>query len=125
MQIGVGSVEPQDRPEGVIHGPHLIGCEVIEALGQLSGRAAKSRLTERYQPSPETGRLQRPFIWSRAGPWAASPPATISLRCRSWAWMTSSAVRPRCGWSQGPPICLHVIVFIQLTANLTVAPLKR
>src|SRR6476660_5125620 len=27
--------------------------------------------------------------------------------------MTASAVSPWCGWSHGPPSCLHVIVFIR------------
>src|SRR5487761_1679807 len=58
------------------------------------------------------GCFHRPFMSCRAGWCWWSPPWTISRRCRSWALMTSSAVAPWWPRSQGPPSCLHVIVFI-------------
>src|SRR6478752_10228010 len=63
---------------------------------------------------PLIGCFQRPFMSLRAGSWAVSPAATASLRCWSWALITSSAVSPLNALSHGPPICLHVIVFMSV-----------
>jgi hypothetical protein len=46
----------------------------------------------------------------------SSPLATISFKWRSSAFITSSALFPWNGASHGPPICLHVIVFISITS---------
>ncbi len=84
---------------------------------QSSGSAAKSCLALLYHPIPETGCFHLPFISFKARSCVASPCATTSLRCLSCAFMTSSAVCPGCGKSQGPPNCLHVIVFIGLAPS--------
>jgi hypothetical protein len=81
---------------------------------QPSGSAAKSRLAFLYHPIPDMGRLHLPFISFKAPSCVVSPLATISFRCLSCAFMTSSAVFPWCGKSHGPPNCLQVIVFISL-----------
>jgi hypothetical protein len=81
-------------------------------VGQSSGRAPKSRLACLYHPIPEMGCFHRPFISFEAGWCSSSPPLAISLRWRSWAFMTSSAVAPWWAKSHGPPSCLHVIVFM-------------
>lgn len=77
-----------------------------------SGREANFRLVLLYHPIPEMGFFHRPFISFRALWCVSSPPATISFRWRSCAFMTLSAVVPWCAKSQGPPICLHVIDFM-------------
>jgi hypothetical protein len=41
------------------------------------------------------------------------------LRCRSCAFMTSSAVMPWSGRSHGPPNCLHVMVFVEEPVMVT------
>jgi hypothetical protein len=69
-----------------------------------------------YHPMPLMGFFHLPFIASRASRWVPSPPATASLKCLSCALITSSAVSPRNAASHGPPICLHVIVFVLLTS---------
>src|SRR5260370_835000 len=79
---------------------------------QSSGRAAKSRLVFLYHPIPDMGFLHRLFISFKALSCVASPFATVSLRCRSCALMTSSAVMPWSGKSHGPPNCLQVMVLI-------------
>jgi hypothetical protein len=79
---------------------------------QLSGRSAKVLFMLPYQSSDFLGCRQRLFIASRACRWVASPVLSASLRCRSWALMTSSAVSPWCSRSHGPPSWRQVIVFI-------------
>ena len=79
---------------------------------QSSGRAAKSRFAFLYHPIPEIGFFHRPFMSFNALSCVLSPCSTASLRCLSCAFMTSSAVFPLSLKSHGPPICLHVIVFI-------------
>src|SRR5699024_3965993 len=83
-----------------------------DGRGQSSGSAAKSAFASLYQPSDCLGCSQRYFISWRAWRWVSSPALTASLRCLSWAWMTSSAVSPRWPRSQGPPSCWQVMVFI-------------
>src|SRR3981081_3096463 len=58
------------------------------------------------------GCFHLPCIIFKAGSCVSSPPATISFKCLSSAFITSSAVFPWKATSHGPPICLHVIVFI-------------
>ena len=89
---------------------------------QSWGSAAKSRLVFRYHVMPEIGRFHRPFIAFKASACVPSPPATLSLRCLSWSLITSSAVVPRSGRSQGPPSFLHDIVFMTTTLR---APARR
>ncbi|MFK5582905.1 hypothetical protein [Serinicoccus sp. LYQ131] len=79
---------------------------------QSSGSAAKAAFMSLYQPSDFRGRRQRAFISSRAGWWLTFPAFSASLRCLSWAAITSSWVSPRCPRSQGPPSWRQVIVFI-------------
>jgi hypothetical protein len=62
--------------------------------GQVSGSAAKSFLVWRYQPIPRTGFFHRACIALRAASCVASPAATASFRCWSWALITSLAVLP-------------------------------
>jgi hypothetical protein len=83
---------------------------------QSSGRAAKSRLVFLYHAIPDTGFFHLPFISFKALSCVSSPPATISFKCVSCAFITSSAVFPRSGKSHGPPNCLHVIVFMSLAS---------
>src|ERR1700733_7399958 len=83
---------------------------------QSSGRAAKSRLAFLYPPIPATGCFHLPFISFRASLCASSPLETISFKCVSCAFMTSSAVSPCSSRSHGPPNSLHVIVFITLAS---------
>jgi hypothetical protein len=91
---------------------------------QSSGRAAKSRLVFLYHPIPEMGFFHRPFISFKALWCASSPPATISFRWLSCAFITSSAVFPWSGRSHGPPKCLHVIVFISLDSFHGIRPVN-
>src|SRR6266851_5548389 len=83
---------------------------------QSSGRAAKAFFVFKYHPIPDMGFFHRPFIIFKALWCVSSPFATTSFRCLSSAFMTSSAVFPWNGASHGPPICLHVIVFMSLTS---------
>ena len=59
-----------------------------------SGRAAKSRLVFLYHAIPEKGFFHLPFISFNAPLCVSSPPATISFRWLSCAFMTSFAVFP-------------------------------
>ena len=81
---------------------------------QSSGRAAKSRFVFLYHAIPDKGCFHLPFIPFKALLCVSSPPATVSFRCLSCAFITSSAESPWSGKSHGPPNCLHVIVFISL-----------
>jgi hypothetical protein len=83
---------------------------------QSSGRAAKAFFVFMYHPIPDMGFFHLSFIIFKAILWVSSPPATISFRCLSSAFITSSAVLPWNGLSHGPPICLHVIVFIRINS---------
>jgi hypothetical protein len=59
-----------------------------------SGKAAKSRLVFLYHPIPARGCFHLSFISFKA-PWcSSSPSATISCKCLSCTFMTSSAVFP-------------------------------
>ena len=69
-----------------------------------------------YHPIPDMGFFHLPCMLFRASLCVSSPLATISFKCLSCAFITSSAVFPWNGASHGPPICLHVIVFIRLTS---------
>src|SRR5258705_8907794 len=82
---------------------------------QSMGRAAKSFFVFIYHPIPFMGFFHLPCISFKALWCVSSPPATTSFKCLSCAFMTSSAVFPWNAVSQGPPICLHVIVFINIT----------
>ena len=90
---GTDDVNPQRARPLVIAG--FTPCR------QSSGRAVKSRLACLYHPIPEMGCFHRPFISLEAGWCSSSPPFAISLRCRSWAFMTSSAVAPPDGQVAG------------------------
>jgi hypothetical protein len=95
----------------------VLRCSLVpqitsSVIDQSSGRAAKSRLAFLYHPNPETGFLHLPFISFKAGWCVSSPPATISFKCLSCSFMTSSAVFPWSGKSHGPPNWSHFIVFI-------------
>jgi hypothetical protein len=79
---------------------------------QSSGRAAKSFFVFLYHPIPDTGCFHLSCMLFRALLCVSSPFATISFRWLSCAFITSSALFPWNGASHGPPICLHVIVFI-------------
>src|SRR5436853_2803627 len=94
------------------YGGHGLTCRLRRQRVQSSGSSANLRLVALYHPIPEMGCLHLPFIALRASSWVWSPPATTSFRCLSCAFMTSSAVIPLLGRSQGPPSSLHVIVFI-------------
>jgi hypothetical protein len=83
---------------------------------QSSGRAAKSRLVFLYHAIPDKGFFHLPCISLKALLCASSPPATISFRWLSCAFITSLAVFPCSGKSHGPPNCLHVVVFISLAS---------
>src|SRR5665647_1351828 len=83
---------------------------------QSSGRAAKSFFVFVYHLIPETGCLHLSCMLFRALLCVSSPLATISFKWLSSALITSSAVFPWNGASHGPPICLHVIVFIPITS---------
>ena len=98
----------EHRTHGV-HGPD----------GQLSGRAAKSRLAFLYHPIPDTGCFHLFFISFKALSCVLSPAETVSFKCLSCAFMTSSAVSPWSGKSHGPPNCLHVIVFMGLASLMS------
>lgn len=93
--------------------------------GQSSGRAAKLRLVFLYHPIPDMGFFHRPFMSFKALSCASSPLVTISFRCLSCAFITSSAVFPWSVKSHGPPSCLHVIVFIRLVSFHSFRPLTR
>ena len=93
-----GDTEPEaiwDSMAGVLVPP------AANDVGQSSARAPKSRLACLYHPIPEMGCFHRPFISFAAGRCSSSPPFAISLRWRSWAVMTSSAVAPRWAKSHG------------------------
>src|SRR6266568_3799992 len=90
---------------------------------QSSGRAAKAFFVFIYHPIPAMGFFHRPFIIFKALSCVSSPLATISLRCLSSAFMTSSAVFPWNEASHGPLICLQVIVFIFHEPPFRVYPL--
>src|SRR5665213_2676707 len=96
-----------------------VECDRLQSASattvQSSGSEAKSFLAVLYHPMPEMGCFHRPFISFRAGWCASSPPATTSFQWASCALMTSSAALPWCGYSQGPPNWLQVMVFIELT----------
>src|SRR3984893_18280714 len=92
------------------------------ALNQSSGRAAKSRLVFLYHAIPDKGCFHLPFIAFKALLCVSSPPATISFRCLSCTFITSSGVLPWSGKSHGPPNCLHVIVFISLASFHSIRP---
>jgi len=81
---------------------------------QSSGRAAKAFLVFIYHPIPDMGFFHLSCMLFRALLCVSSPPATISFKWLSSAFITSSAVFPWNGTSHGPPICLQVIVFISL-----------
>ena len=83
---------------------------------QSSGRAAKAFLVFIYHPIPDMGFFHLSCMLFRVLLCVSSPLATISFKCLSSAFITSSAVFPWNGASHGPPICLHVIVFISLTS---------
>src|SRR5229473_5665034 len=83
---------------------------------QSSGRAAKAFFVFIYHPIPAMGFFHLSFIIFKALLCVSSPLATTSFKWRSSAFITSSAVFPWNGASHGPPICLHVIVFISLTS---------
>src|ERR1035438_8606326 len=68
-----------------------------------------------YHPIPDTGCFHLSCMLFRALLCVSSPPATISFKWLSSALITSSALSPWNGASHGPPICLHVIVFIFIT----------
>lgn len=89
---------------------------------QSSGRAAKSRLVFLYHAIPDKGFFHLPFIPFKALLCVSSPPATISFKCLSCAFITSSAAFPWSGKSHGPPNCLHVIVFISLASFHSIRP---
>jgi hypothetical protein len=93
------------------HGRPRDGDALID---QSSARAAKSRLAFLYHPIPAMGCFHLPFIAFKALLCVSSPPATISFRCLSCSFITSSAVLPWSKKSHGPPNCLHVIVFMSL-----------
>jgi hypothetical protein len=61
---------------------------------QSGGSAAKSRFAFLYHAIPDSGFFQRPCISRRALSWVSSPSATIFLRWRSCAFITSLAVLP-------------------------------
>ena len=84
----------------------------VYVADQSSGRAANAFLVFMYHRIPDTGFFHLPCMLFRALLCASSPPATISFRWLSSAFMTSSAVCPRNGASHAPPICRHVIVFM-------------
>src|SRR5712692_1514157 len=88
---------------------------------QSSGRAAKDLLVFIYHPIPFMGFFHLPCIAFKALLCISSPPATISLRWLSSALITASAVFPWNATSHGPPICLHVIVFIFMTSLKSVS----
>src|SRR6266851_9651962 len=90
---------------------------------QSSGRAAKAFFVFIYHPIPDMGFFHLPFIIFKALLCVSSPLATTSFKWLSSAFMTSSAVFPWNGASHGPPICLHVIVFISLTSFHSVTSL--
>jgi len=95
------------------------GQQVVRGLlmtDQSSGREAKAFLVFIYHLIPDTGFFHLPCILFRALLCVSSPLATISFRWLSSAFITSSAVVPWNGASQGPPICLHVIVFKCITS---------
>jgi len=110
LSPGTGQAMSQQPSEGAL------------ITGQSSGRAAKLRLVFLYQPIPEMGFFQRPFMSFKALSCASSPSATISFRCLSCALITSSAVFPWSVKSQGPPSCLHVIAFIRLVSLHSFGP---
>src|ERR1700716_2246162 len=83
---------------------------------QSSGRAAKAFFVFIYHPMPDMGFFHLPCMLFRAPLCVSSPPATISFRWLSSAFITSSAVLAWNAVSHGPPICLQVIVFISLTS---------
>src|SRR6266849_9775529 len=83
---------------------------------QSSGRAAKAFFVFIYHPIPDMGFFHLSFIIFKALLCFSSPLATISFKWLSSAFITSSAVFPWNVTSHGPPICLHVIVFISLTS---------
>src|SRR6266566_5202670 len=90
---------------------------------QSSGRAAKSFFVFIYQPIPRMGFFHLPCIAFKALLCVSSPPATISFKCLSSAFITSSAVFPWNATSHGPPICLQVIVFMFHEPPFRVYPL--
>ena len=77
-----------------------------------SGSAANAFLVFIYHPIPAMGFFHLPCIIFKALWCVSSPLATLSFRCLSSALITSSAELPWNAVSHGPPICLHVIVFI-------------
>src|ERR1035438_9816898 len=87
-------------------------CEDALMTDQSSERAAKAFLVFLYHPIPDTGCFHLSCMLFRASLCVSSPCATISFRWLSCAFITSSALFPWNGASHGPPICLHVIVFI-------------
>ena len=89
---------------------------------QSSGRAAKAFFVLLYHPIPDTGCFHLSCMLSRALLCVSSPPATISFRWLSCALITSSALLPRNEASHGPPICLHVIVFILVSLLRSESP---
>src|SRR2546422_11122823 len=90
---------------------------------QSSGRAAKSFFVFRYHPIPRMGFFHLPCISFKAPLCVSSPMATISFKCLSSAFITSSAVFPWNATSHGPPICLHVMVFMFHAPPFRVYPL--
>ena len=89
---------------------------------QSSGRAAKAFFVLLYHPIPDTGCFHLSCMLSRALLCVSSPPATISFRWLSCAFITSSALLPWNEASHGPPICLHVIVFILVSLLRSESP---
>src|ERR1017187_9152945 len=96
--------------------PRTLNVQQSIRSAQSSGRAAKAFLVFIYHLMPDTGFFHRPCMLFGALVCVSSPLATISFRWLSSALMTSSAVFPWNGASHGPPICLHVIVFIIISS---------
>ena len=108
----------------MIHPPSA-KSEGASTSDQSSGREAKSRLAFLYHPIPDTGCFHLPFISFKAFLCASSPLETISFKCLSCAFMTSSAVSPCSGRSHGPPNCLQDIVFIRLASFIIFGRQRR
>ena len=96
-------------------------CEDALMTDQSSGRAAKAFFVFLYHPIPDTGCFHLSCMLFRALLCVSSPPASLSFRWLSCAFITSSALFPWNGASHGPPICLHVIVFIFITCFSSVS----